>query len=211
MKLNSAVSLAVGLAALFFTTQAQALPSCDVTLNAECAKDVFFDNTSPYSPKAVIGELDAKWGGSFKSMVPDTVEMNAPGTYDLSIKGVTVSANLTFDSNVKAGTAGELTLSWIGPPPSITTDIAVMVKAGGDNSGGGYNAYLFEDITLTSSENDVVWTVTLTNGPNNIPLELSRIELFVRDATTNAVPEPATMLLFGTGLLGLAGISRRKR
>ncbi|HIP49874.1 MAG TPA: PEP-CTERM sorting domain-containing protein, partial [Candidatus Pacebacteria bacterium] len=35
--------------------------------------------------------------------------------------------------------------------------------------------------------------------------------VFYENTTTAPVPEPATMLLFGIGLAGLAGVSRRKK
>jgi len=40
---------------------------------------------------------------------------------------------------------------------------------------------------------------------------IEQIQGYIGEKTASPVPEPATMLLFGTGIAGLAGIARRKR
>jgi hypothetical protein len=49
-------------------------------------------------------------------------------------------------------------------------------------------------------------TIVLSVGCSDIRLDAANFS-----ATTSPVPEPGTMLLFGTGLAGLAGVARRKK
>lgn len=89
-------------------------------------------------------------------------------------------------------------------------DFAVYLK------GGNNGAFYFFDNTTINASNAGTFQINFQNGGGNPP-NLSHITLLVRDmhnvenggGGSSEVPEPASMLLFGAGLLGL-GLSRRR-
>jgi hypothetical protein len=79
----------------------------------------------------------------------------------------------------------------------------LMVMKDGVNDGDGYHWYYFEGLS-TGLHSGALWNTEQVFGGNNI----SHLTAY---ATVTVVPVPAAVWLFGSGLLGLAGIARRKK
>ena len=116
---------------------------------------------------------------------------------------------LTAQQNTAGAYTGQYTLGWSGGtiPPTKWFDFAFAIKAGSEQ----FNVYLFDDIPLygTPGLYGGEYHITFLNGGGQIP-NLSHLSVYGRTGTA-VVPEPATMLLFGTGLAGMAAVARRRK
>ena len=104
------------------------------------------------------------------------------------------------------GDSSGATITWDGGPYIVGSPLYLLVKDG--NATPAW--YLFG---LNDVESPLTW-----NGMDNIVLEnfwvnqgaISHVTIYGNGPGPDPVPEPATMLLLGSGLVGLAGYGRRK-
>ena len=116
---------------------------------------------------------------------------NTPGGLEGADIGLVVLPN--------GGTATSGTWEF-DPSKFAPTEFLVVLKAA---NSPGYAAWLFEGADADSFSGD--WLVAWTNK-NGKTLELSHLSIYA----STVVPVPAAVWLFGSGLIGLIGLARRK-
>lgn len=187
-------------------------------------------SSSPsYCPGADIGVGDVTYGSSDANACYGVVSGNINGAPDINGLNLTWGNTWSYldDSDSSGGpyqgiqftvtamtaatetNEGTWKLTGVdknGPTPlnlPFTLDLAVALK-GGDR----YALWYFDNVIFAGNVNGT-WEIEFKNKGGEHP-DLSHIMVFGSDAHGIVVPVPAAAWLLGSGLLGLAGLARRK-
>jgi hypothetical protein len=107
---------------------------------------------------------------------------------------------------LKAGSYAKLQVKWQN---SLGQDIRIDESSAFDTSYSSDNWHLISLTTPTPPAGTVKVAAVMALKTNSVYVPNSAV--WTDDMDFDVVPEPATMLLFGSGLVGLLGLSRRKR
>ena len=178
-----------------------------------------------YSNGAINGSVDA-WTINFGYIVSDTFVMDSTSVTGFQF-GVWEFPGDTLSSVDWSITSGENSGTVYGSGTASVTDtfissnqygynidkISASINVGGLTSGGTY--WLNLQNASVASGDPVYWDEN--SGPSSasqsalgtIPSEAFTVNTS-GTTTTGTTPEPSSIMLFGSGILGLAGVLRRK-
>lgn len=156
----------------------------------------------------IINDTATIWnpGSTFIGGAVDTLPYSVGDV--IGLNGSTTVGTLTFSSPV---TNPVIAIWSLGQPSilsSFTFDATPTLEAGGPNSIYGGSSIVVNGNTVSGNEGN---GVILFGGTYSSISWASTNENWYGFTVGTAVPVPAAVWLFGSGLLGLVGIARRKK